>query len=645
MIKKCFIFCVGVLSCASGLFSNETLMSQDIRHVVVLMLENRSFDNLFAWLYEHDAPLQFIPENTDPHFMGLSEDNLYLYTNSVRNLWGKIVFTCPPLKGTPSLAGLKGLNSPQYDPNEPFPNVTKQIFGFSNGNTPTMLGFLQDYATLWDEWEWLENKKFICGVMETYTQQQLPVLYGLAKHYAISDLWFSSVPTQTNPNRAFAFCGTSDGQTVNGPLGNSTFNSDTIWNRLTDLSPETTWSIFWQADRLQGIFEGPLSGPETFPSLKRIPGIDQHFLRIDKFHELARNGQLPAVSFLEPQWTISQNLDTEDNVLSNIKDLLFGLEGNDLHPPGDVRTGENFVANIYTSLIADPEAWNHTLFVITFDEHGGLFDHVPPPAAISPDKQFQEGFKFDRYGVRVPTLFISPKVARKVVIRSDQPEMPFDHTSLIATILNWSHIDRKQWKLGLRTDKAPIFDAVVALTEPRQDSVLVPEGIVLAQVVPENVIQMGEALCLKDSNGNYVYNTKEDKIPYVGHGKKKAVLRFVPGSGQVTHGSFVLIQSEDPNLCDANILQANWLDYDCIFSKNCHDSSQWWTIKSVDHPYVGSEIHYGEKVYLENHIYVNVTQYVPGRLAKKQGVFGKYLSTESILDDGCDKNYWILERP
>ena len=78
-----------------------------------------------------------------------------------------------------------------------------------------MTGFLQDYASLWDEDDWMNQKKDICAVMESYTDQELPVIYALARHYAVSDLWFSSVPTQTNPNRAFLACGTSDGQIIN----------------------------------------------------------------------------------------------------------------------------------------------------------------------------------------------------------------------------------------------------------------------------------------------------------------------------------------------------------------------------------------------------------------------------------------------
>src|SRR5205807_10570483 len=109
-------------------------------------------------------------------------------------------------------------------------------------------------------------------------------------------------------------------------------------------------------------------------------------------HALARKGELPHFSMIEPQWTLAINIDEKVkwyDLHHAVQAMLWGIQGNDLHPPGDVRTGENLLANIYTSLSANQEAWNKTLLIITFDEHGGLFDHVPPPSAIPPDNHFE----------------------------------------------------------------------------------------------------------------------------------------------------------------------------------------------------------------------------------------------------------------
>ena len=644
MSKKIFTLFLALIFNATHLISDD-IMDREIKHVVVVMMENRSFDNVLAWLYEHDTPLHFMPENTDPNFIGLSEDSLDLYTNYVKNSIGDIVFYSPPIKGVPSVIGTKTLNSPQFDPHEPFPNVTNQIFGFDGGKIPAMQGFLQDYATLWDEEDWLDEKNIICSVMETHTEKELPVLYGLAKHYAVSDAWFASVPTQTNPNRAFFMCGTSEGQTINADLALSVFNSDTLWNRLDDESPETTWAIFWQSDMLPGVIKEPASGPRTFTALKRIPNINEHILYIDKFHELARNGELPAVSFLEPQWTLSENVSVPENPLFNLNDILFGLQGNDLHPPGDVRTGENFIANIYTSLIANPEAWNETLFIITLDEHGGLFDHVSPPTAISPDHEFQDGFKFNRYGVRIPTILISPKINKKTVVRSDNSNVPFDHTSIMATIFKWQHIDKMNWNMGNRTQNAPTFESIITLNQPRVDTAVVPDDVTFTQVVPENVVSMGDSFYLKDKDGAYILNAKEKQSPSVGKHGEKTIVRFANGTGKITHGSFVLIETQDASTNDICVLGVDLHDHDCSFNKNIHDSSQWWTVKSVDHPYVGYEIQYGDRIYLENHVYSDVINYAPARLSKKQGWITTYLSTKSVIQDGDDDHYWILENP
>lgn len=620
----------------------DSLMETEIKHVVVLMLENRSFDNVLAWLYDQENPPEnFIPKETDPIFKGLTEDVLEQYTNVLKDTSGKVVFSCPPIKGIPSCNDGLYLDSPKFDPFEKYSHVTNQIFGFEGSANPTMTGFLQDYASLWWDFEWPYMKDNICAVMETYTDKELPILYGLARHYAVSDLWFSSVPTQTNPNRAFMACGTSEGQTINGSLGKSIFYSDTIWNRLSEELPDTTWTIFWQADMFPILFPGPFTSTQTFPNLSKIPDFDNHLQRLDQFHEQARNGLLPDFSFIEPQWTQSVNVDPHIKLYDILgrKAQIIGLQGNDLHPPGDVRTSENFLANIYTSLIANPEAWNETLLVITFDEHGGLFDHIPPPVAIPPDNHFQDGFHFDRYGVRVPTLFISPRIKKGTVIRSDDPNMPFDHTSVISTILQWKKLDKEKWNLGKRAENAPTFDSVITLVNPRIDAPLSNDAFI------GGGISIGEKFYLRNEEGDYLIRNPKSFSSYahLGDVRERVALQFVGGQGEVTHGSFVLIQSDDPKLKNANLLEASgWGS--CVYGENRHDLVQWWTIKSVSNPTVGAPIQYGDKVCFENHIYLAPFKLVPGRLVKDKSIFGKFLTLKAITEKDCDSHFWTLEK-
>ncbi|MBS3904609.1 MAG: hypothetical protein KGZ39_04725 [Simkania sp.] len=653
--KYVSMIAIAVSACIPPLQAGENqedhaLMQKEIKHIVLLMMENRSFDNVLAWLYSNnDAPQLFIPENTDPHYLGLSEESLSQYTNLLKDPSGRVIFSCSPIKGVPSVAKGQYLNSPSTNPHEPFEYVSNQVFGFDGGTRPTMSGFLQDYAMHWDQDVWLDRRLDICAVLETHTDRELPVLYGLAKQYAVSDLWFSSVPSQTNPNRAFAACGTSKGQINNGPGGQSLFYSDTIWNRLTEESPETTWMIFWQSDMLPGLIRGPYTSVNTFPNLSRIPNLKDHYRKLDSFHELARRGQLPDFSYIEPQWTLCENLSTEsliaDAIVDNT-DLLGGLQGNDFHPPGDVRTAENLLANIYTSLIANQEAWEHTLLIVTFDEHGGIFDHVPPPASIAPDEHFENGFKFDRYGVRIPTIFISPKVPKSSVIRGNSPTTPFDHTSLIATLLKWKNIDKTKWKMGKRVEVAPTFESIVTLSESRKDSVIKPAFISLPKADQSNVVHMGDAFYLRDKNGNYLANAgtffKADAR--FGSSKDRVTLSFVCGQGAITHGSFILIQSNDPALENANMLGTSLFHSYCTYAENAHDSGQWWTIKSLDHPYVGAEIQYGDRIYIENHIYLDPLEFLPARLTIDNSFFGEFLKAKAITEEGCEDNYWVLEK-
>jgi len=688
-ILTAFVFLSFHLSAASG---NPDLMRQEIKHIVVVMLENRSFDNLLGWLYSEDPPLQFIPSENPLPFQGLSDSLAKAFANPLQNSMGNFVYSCLPVKGVPSSGVSEWLNSPPYDPNEPFSNVSKQIFGMGGMTVPTMLGFVQDYASLWAENEWERDRLNICSVMESYTDKQLPVFTSLARHYAVSDFWFSSVPTQTNPNRAFSVCGTSEGQIVNGFLGKSVFNADTIWNRWEEIG--SSWTIFWQSDMLPVIFPGPFHTSRMFPSMGAIPNLESHYQKIDAFHELARNGGLPEFSFIEPQWTFCEGVELEElKKICPDTDYLAGLQGNDFHPPGDVRTAENFLANIYTSLIANQEAWEKTLLVVLFDEHGGIFDHIPPPSAVAPDTHFENGFMFDRYGVRTPALFISPRIKKGTVLRPDSSATPFDHTSLIATLLKWKQMDPSQWNMGKRTAIAPTFEAVVTENIARNDAAIgdLEEDPEVLRDCPRTIsgsdsaglfdelsmdgelayaesaiaderssersqkgpeddplrvcgqsLNMGETVLLKDPNGSYL-SVYLGEFSCIDECEKAIPIQFSPSGGAITHGSFVTIQwQNDP----ANrILDSSSLIGDCCFAENSHSPNQWWTVKSVDHPFLGSGIKLGDRIYLESHVYTDPLTFVPARLAVDScSIWEGSVITKSIADADADSCYWTVER-
>lgn len=642
------IFLLLFVTATRALCAEETPMQNGIKHVVVLMLENRSFDNVLAWVHDNDNPARiFIPETTDPIYRGLNEDTLSQYTNSVVDSKGNLVFSSPPIKGVPSVADWAYLNSPQVDPNESFPHVVEQMYGDLSDNEPTMTGFLQNYASCWPENSWRPEQKNISAIMETYTDKELPIIYGLARHYAVSDDWYSSVPTCTNPNRAYAACGTSSGQILNGTL-KSTFDSKTIWNTLTELSPETSWNIYWQSNLLPGIYSGPFTGPKTFHAMKDIPDVHSHIHNIAAFHEDARNGQLPSFSFIEPQLSEIM-LEIDNFLLDELAGYRFmvGVQGNDMHPPGDVRTAENLVANIYTSLIANPKSWNETLLIITFDEHGGLFDHMPPPRAIAPDSHFENGFMFDRYGVRVPALFISPLIQKSTVVRSDIANTPFDHTSLVATVLQWKKIDKDLWNMGKRAYNAPTFNTVITRKTPRGDAVIAPAGVKTRAKLASDELYMGDKFYLKNKEGKYLvknsfffnsgaFAATDDKTP----------VSFISGQGPVTHGSFAFIALDGTDkVLEAPNMEGGLLSTGCSFEERTFSSGQWWTVKSVDRPYLGAGIQNGDRIYLESHVFLDIFQFMPARLVAKEGGFFKSLLTcVEIGDSSSDDNYWIIEK-
>ncbi len=173
----------------------------------------------------------------------------------------------------PPVPIVRATNSTGWDPGEEYKHVNIQVFGSDPPTgTPTMKGFLQDYST-----HCKGDLEAIKQIMHMYTPADLPVLNSLAKAYAVSDMWFSSVPTQTNANRAFSICGTSMGLVDNGfltsnpvsqKLANDRFDTDTIWNVL-EANGFNDWGIFWQDDYPPKISSKPYTR-NLFPHLEKI---------------------------------------------------------------------------------------------------------------------------------------------------------------------------------------------------------------------------------------------------------------------------------------------------------------------------------------------------------------------------------------
>ncbi|OHX14632.1 hypothetical protein BI347_14785 [Chromobacterium sphagni] len=423
-----------------------------VKNIVFLMLENRALDNVLGWLYSatsadmpSSAPQHVYPPGSSPLFDGLAlgRDSNPAYT------WRGDVQPYPVVP-VPDNLGADQDRVPAYDPyeemraNARWNGVFNQLFGNQDiigglpmeCQAPTMQGFLQDYyAWYMRGWQGLD-------ILWAYTPAQLPVINGLARGFAVSDRWFSSVPTQTNPNRAFSLCGTSLGRESNAFLAIEQFDTPTVFNYLAQAGK--SWGLYYTSQWM-----GRSYTQYTFPQIAQAGG-NSEIGNLATFFSRAQAGTLPDFTYLEPVWGYGKGE--------------HYTQGTDYHPPTHVNPCEQFLQQVYQAVRSGPQ-WQDMLLIVTFDEHGGTYDHVTPPwGAINPDGRIGvDGFKFNLFGARVPTLLISPFVKPSTVFRAPAgSRYPFDHTSLIKTLLQWAQVDLSAVSMGRRMPEAPTFEAVLA---------------------------------------------------------------------------------------------------------------------------------------------------------------------------------------
>jgi phospholipase C len=406
---------------------DETGLSA-IEHIVVLMLENRSFDHILGFLYTDQG-------NVSPAgqpYAGLTGSE----SNPDSSGQPVTVFRIEPT--TPNAYFMPGA-----DPGEGYMATNSQLFGSTNGpasssDVPAGQGFVKDFAYTLGWQSTSKGWSIVPGttandIMGCYAPDTLPVLSALAKGYAVCDQWFASVPTETMPNRAFACSATSQGHMDDKTR---TFTSPSIFGLLSQ--HEIGWAIYG--------YEAPPLTKSNFPDIQSAPA--SNFGEFAAFQAAAAAGTLPAFAFLEPSWNSA---------------------GNSQHPNYNVALGEQLVHDVYEAVRNGP-GWAQTLLVITYDEHGGCYDHVPPPAGATPpdDTAGEFGFDFTRFGVRVPTVLVSPLIAPGIVYRAPDGGTRLDHTSVLKTV-------QQRWGLPALTKRdaaAPSVASVLTLAEPRTDDVL-----------------------------------------------------------------------------------------------------------------------------------------------------------------------------
>jgi phospholipase C len=395
-----------------------------VKHIVQLMLENRSFDQMLGFLYADNG-------NKSPSgqpFEGLTGNE----SNPDDTGREFTVFRIDETANHPYFM-------PGADPGEGFFNTNIQLFGTDGptaGQAPNNRGFVQNFknAIASDAQKHFKDSlpdTVPADIMGMYDPKMLPVMSGLARGFAVCDHWFASAPTQTIPNRAFASAATSQGHLDNKV---KVFTCPSIFGQLS--KKNLNWAIY-------GYNKDPLTRLD-FPDTTQAP--ESHFGHFRDFQASAAAGTLPEYTFLEPD---------------------FGASGNSQHPNYDVALGEQLILDVYNALRTGP-GWNDTLLLITYDEHGGNYDHVPPPSgATKPDNSSGEfGFDFSRFGVRIPALLISPRIAAGTVFRAAKGVM--DHTSVLKTIeLRWGLNP-----LTARDKAAPDLGNVLTLSKPRTDDPL-----------------------------------------------------------------------------------------------------------------------------------------------------------------------------
>jgi phospholipase C len=403
-------------------------MPHPIKHLVVLMLENRSFDHMLGFL---------------PGVNGLDPN----WTNPLTP-------EGPQVQVSPDARTVHDLIP---DPGHEWINVNVQIFQNSDGTgTPTMKGFVQDYALVSHDNGQAPN------IMKCFNPDTLPVISTLAREYAVCDRWFSSVPGPTIPNRLFTHAAHSEGSLTQDAVA-APFVIRTIFQDL-DVPPNpANYRIYTHGSSI-------LMVNRYLQQYKQ-----DRFFDFADFETDAVKGYLPEYTFIEPAF--------DDDVKN-------GIYANSQHPDFPLDEGEALISTVYSCLCASP-GWKDTLLLITYDEHGGIADHVgppevgPSPANVGlPDVPPSTSPKFDfrRLGVRVPAVFVSPRILPKTVINGRD----YEHCSIVATVRKlFCGVNAKN-PFNWREAQAPTFENVLTLDTPRPD-VDLPDPVAAATVTSAHI--------------------------------------------------------------------------------------------------------------------------------------------------------------
>eukprot|EP01114_Cavostelium_apophysatum_P021888 TRINITY_DN7759_c0_g1_i1.p1 TRINITY_DN7759_c0_g1~~TRINITY_DN7759_c0_g1_i1.p1 ORF type:complete len:479 (+),score=77.80 TRINITY_DN7759_c0_g1_i1:172-1608(+) len=428
---------------------SSSLPKSPIEHVVVLMLENRAFDHMVGYL----------KQSLNSEIDGLNGDE----SNPFH----------PGVPHSPYITVSDDAPYAELCPGHEVPDATEQIFGGPYNyklDPPPMNGFLANSLKV--------NGNQGTQVMKCFNSTSVPAISTLAAEFAIFDRWYSSVPGPTEVNRAYVHSATSNGMGENDlSVLLEGLPQKTIFNSLSDAGID--WTVYMEE----------VSTTLFFAQMRKLEYLE-NFKDYNMFLSDAKDGKLPAYSFIEPRYF----------------DIL-GYPANDQHPSHDVWEGDFLIKNVYETLRASP-VWNSTLFIVTYDEHGGFYDHVPPPMDNVPNPDGIDSllppFNFTRLGIRVPTLMASPWINKGTVVHEPADGTNhYEHSSVIATLNLLYGLE----PLTKRDAGAATFEGVVSeRPSPRTDGPEVLPSVVKLTATksadgPINDLQHGFLMACSYMNG------------------------------------------------------------------------------------------------------------------------------------------------
>ena len=405
-----------------------------IRHIFVLVLENRSFDHMFGAtaISGTDAETGQATQ-IGRRAEGVSND----YLSSDGN-----VHHCVVGPGQKKTVG--------DDPGHEFGNTLLALCGLDqNGKSPTYPpypsinngGYAQNFLD--------SSPPDPCSIMLSYTEREVPVITALAREFAVCDQWFSSMPGPTWPNRYFFHAASSaglDDSPSTFDVGLSSLLSGLVLDNGTIYDMLDSENIDW------AVYHG-----DEFPQVLSLAGMDvvttsTHFHDMDDFEGDLADGSIANYVFIEPDY---------GDVMGNTYKC-----GNSQHPRDDITHGERLIKRVYEAIRNSP-LWGQSLLIVTYDEGGGFFDDaipgptVPPGDSVTDPANDHHDFDFAQLGVRVPAIVCSPWIPRNLI-----DHRGYEHASVPATV-------ERLWNLPSMTDRddhARDLGSLLSLSSPRTDA-------------------------------------------------------------------------------------------------------------------------------------------------------------------------------